>query len=390
MRKSLILLAVAGALWLVPGAFAADPPGVKGIGASLSPSGEVPRPNAPKGAGGLFSAILTSDGTASTIAWSLDVSGLSGAASGAHIHFGAKGKAGDIALELCGPCTSGARGKAKLDQKVLDAINAGEAYVNVHTTANPPGEIRGQIAPARAVAAALTSAGEVPPAQNVPAGAKGAFKAIVIAQPDRAVIAWTLTQSGLSGGAQAAHIHLGAAGVAGGVALPLCQPCGASVSGRRSIKASLAAAIGSVPMYVNVHTAANPGGEVRGQLVHATLGVAAWKTALGTIVTDDRGMTLYNFKADQGIQSACYNQCAVFWPPAFVVGTPVAGTGTTASLLGITQRTDGTTMLTYKGQPLYGFLRDTQSGMTTGQGSRGFGAPWWVIDSATGNEIAGA
>lgn len=389
MRKIALPIAAALiALWLVPMSSAADGDPTP-IGASLAAGGSVPRSTAPKGAGGLFSGILTTSGATTTLAWSLDIAGLSGAASGAHIHFGAPGKAGDVAVALCGPCTSGAKGQAKLDAKTLAAIDAGEAYVNVHTAANEAGEIRGQIAPAHGVTAALAAAGQVPPAQNVPADARGAFKAIVIDLPKRSVIAWTLTISGLGGEAQAAHIHVGARGVAGPVAIGLCQPCTASQSGRREIKPSLSAAIKAGGTYVNVHTAANPGGEIRGQGIHATLGVAVRTTQLGTIVTDDRGFTLYNFAADRGTTSNCYGQCAVFWPPAYLIGTAVAATGTQASLLASATRTDGTAMLTYNGQPLYGFLPDAAPGETKGQGSRGFGAPWLVIDPATGKAIGG-
>ncbi len=364
-------------------------PGVATYAASLAAGGEVPRPKAPAGAGGLFSAIVTTNTSGSTIAWSLDFSGLSGRAGAAHIHLGAPGKAGDVALALCGPCSSGTRGEAKLEAKVADALASGNAYVNVHTEANAGGEIRGQIAVAHGLAAGLSSAGEVPAAQNVPADAKGAFKAVVLDLPDRAVLAWTLTQSGLSGTAEAAHVHIGKAGTSGPVAIGLCKPCQATQSGRRTIKPSLAAALASGAGYVNVHTAANPGGEVRGQVVHATLGVATRPTTLGTIVTDDRGMALYLFAKDQGTQSTCYGQCAVFWPPAFAVGTPVVGTGLKSSLLATAPRTDGTTMLVYGGKPLYGFLPDTQPGDTKGQGSRGFGAPWLVIDPVTGAQIGG-
>jgi predicted lipoprotein with Yx(FWY)xxD motif len=390
MAKALVVFSVAvAALFFVSAALPADQPGVKGFGASLAPRGEVPKSKAPADAAGLFSAIVTSDGSTSTIAWTLDYSGLSGRASAAHIHIGAPGKAGPVAIPLCGPCTSGSRGEIKLNAKTEKALASGGAYVNVHTKANPGGEIRGQIAPAHAVTAALGSTGEVPAATNVPAGAAGVFHAVIIDLPARPVIAWTLDFEGLSGDAAAAHIHVGKAGVAGGVALPLCQPCTSGVHGRRWIRQGLADAIVAGGTYVNIHTAANQAGEVRGQTAHATLGVAVRSTSLGVVVTDDRGMSLYLFEKDQGTQSACYGQCAVFWPPAYTVGTPVAGTGTKSSLLRVARRSDGSTMLTYAGKPLYGFLPDTQPGDTKGEGSKGFGAPWHVVGPATGNKVGG-
>jgi predicted lipoprotein with Yx(FWY)xxD motif len=60
-----------------------------------------------------------------------------------------------------------------------------------------------------------------------------------------------------------------------------------------------------------------------------------------------------------------------------------------ASLLGTTKRSDGTERVTYNQHPLYLFRGDTASGQTTGQGSTGFGAPWYVL-SPGGDQITGA
>jgi hypothetical protein len=60
-------------------------------------------------------------------------------------------------------------------------------------------------------------------------------------------------------------------------------------------------------------------------------------------------------------------------------GAPVAGHGVNAGELGTTIRADGSKQVTYKGNPLYYFVADTSSGMTTGQGSDGFGAKWWLV-----------
>lgn len=126
--------------WLGSGA---DP---VGLTASLSAGKEVPKPKGVGGnAGGTFTAGLTRKGKGGTLAWRLTFRGLTGAASSAHVHLARAGVAGPVAVPLCGPCRSGARGTAKLNARTANALLGGGAYVNVHTARNPAGEIRGQV-----------------------------------------------------------------------------------------------------------------------------------------------------------------------------------------------------------------------------------------------------
>jgi predicted lipoprotein with Yx(FWY)xxD motif len=53
--------------------------------------------------------------------------------------------------------------------------------------------------------------------------------------------------------------------------------------------------------------------------------------------------------------------------------------GASASDLGTITRPDGTTQVTYKGHPLYYFIKDKDSGDAYGQGSKAFGASWYVL-----------
>jgi predicted lipoprotein with Yx(FWY)xxD motif len=122
----------------------------------------------------------------------------------------------------------------------------------------------------------------------------------------------------------------------------------------------------------------------------ATVTVTTTKNAqLGTILVDGKGRTLYLFEKDQGGKSSCSGGCAQVWPPLTTGGNPKAGNGTTASLLGTTGRTDGTTEVTYNGHPLYYYVSDSQPGQTSGQGLNQFGAGWDVL-SPGGNKIEGS
>jgi predicted lipoprotein with Yx(FWY)xxD motif len=108
--------------------------------------------------------------------------------------------------------------------------------------------------------------------------------------------------------------------------------------------------------------------------------IAVASTRLGRVLVDGKGRTLYLFAADAGTKSTCNSSaCVQYWPPVLTTGTPRAGTGVSASLLGTTKRQDGRTEVTYAGHPLYYFISDSKAGDVTGQGINGFGGPWYVV-----------
>src|SRR2546423_13442626 len=120
------------------------------------------------------------------------------------------------------------------------------------------------------------------------------------------------------------------------------------------------------------------------QSTPATISVHA--SSLGQILVDANGKTLYLFEADTSAQSPCSGACAQAWPPVTTNGAPKAAGGASASLLGTTARSDGTTQVTYSGHPLYSFISDTKPGDTNGEGSTAFGAGWDVL-TPTGEKI---
>jgi hypothetical protein len=116
------------------------------IKTTLRASQERPKPKGKLAkAKGTFTATVSRTGTSGVITWRLTFAKLSGRAIAAHIHNGARGKAGPVIVPLCAPCRSGAHGRATVTATVLDALESGKTYVNVHTPKNPAGEIRGQI-----------------------------------------------------------------------------------------------------------------------------------------------------------------------------------------------------------------------------------------------------
>jgi len=117
-----------------------------------------------------------------------------------------------------------------------------------------------------ALTAALAADHEVPKPKGVSARARGTFAAGLTRKGTGGTLSWRLTFRGLTGRAAAAHIHLGKLGKAGPVAAALCGPCRSGARGSAKVNARIVAALLSRTAYVNVHTATNPAGEIRGQL----------------------------------------------------------------------------------------------------------------------------
>jgi predicted lipoprotein with Yx(FWY)xxD motif len=116
---------------------------------------------------------------------------------------------------------------------------------------------------------------------------------------------------------------------------------------------------------------------------NATAGrVTLHKTKLGKVLATSSGRTLYLFLADKHGKSACYGQCATYWPPLMKKGKVSAATGVKSNLLGTTKRKNGKRQVTYKGHPLYLYKLDKASGEISGQGQNFFGGKWYVVSGA--------
>lgn len=104
--------------------------------------------------------------------------------------------------------------------------------------------------------------------------------------------------------------------------------------------------------------------------------VSTATNALGTILVDADGMTLYMFKPDNQGPSTCTEQCAGAWPA--VIGPANAGDGVDQAKLGTAIRPDdGTAQVTYNGWPLYHYAQDTAPGDAHGQEVK---EAWYVVD----------
>jgi predicted lipoprotein with Yx(FWY)xxD motif len=102
-------------------------------------------------------------------------------------------------------------------------------------------------------------------------------------------------------------------------------------------------------------------------------------SALGQILVDGEGRTLYMFKPDTDGESTCYDDCEANWPPLTVTGDITVGEGLDAATFTTVDRTDGSTQVKAGAWPLYYFKNDAAAGDTNGQGQ---GDVWYVVSPA--------
>jgi hypothetical protein len=236
---------------------------------ALSGAQEVPRVTTMSSA----TATVEIDETLPAFKVTIDTSMVDGA-SMAHVHDGDIGTNGGVAFGL----TDMGDGTFVLEQTeitagLLNDLLSGEWYLNVHTPSNPGGEVRGQIVPdtTAVVTFPLSGLQEIP---QVITDATGGGYALFNTINNGVTLA--LATTGVED-AIMAHIHTGFAGVNGPVLLGLTQDSEDvnrwTSGGEVELEQSTADLLLSGGHYVNVHTPANQGGELRGQITPSNIEV---------------------------------------------------------------------------------------------------------------------
>ncbi len=97
---------------------------------------------------------------------------------------------------------------------------------------------------------------------------------------------------------------------------------------------------------------------------------------VGSYLTGEGGRTLYIFTKDSPGKTVCYDQCAANWPPfTLTAGETIKAAAGVSGTFGTITRTDGSSQVTYKEQPLYYYVADKKAGDVVGQG---VGGVWFV------------
>ncbi len=212
-------------------------------------------------------AAVTVDPVAGSLVAHVNTVGADDAVA-AHLHDGYAGTNGDIAIGLTQDMSNTSRWSAvdePVDADQVAAIRAGRYYANVHTPANSGGEIRAQVTtpPVEVLFPAMSGDQEVPAVASAASG----IAATTVNRETGALVVH-LNADGADD-ASASHIHQGYAGQNGPVLVPLEQD--AVDAGHWSATGVTLDAAGLTDyldgrLYVNLHTPANPGGEIRGQV----------------------------------------------------------------------------------------------------------------------------
>ncbi|WP_407194117.1 CHRD domain-containing protein [Bradyrhizobium sp. STM 3566] len=136
MNKTVIAVFALGAV-----AFA-GPACAEKLKATLDGKSEVPATTT----SGTGTADLNYDAASKKLSWTVTYSGLSGPATAAHFHGPAEaGKNAGVAVAIPNAASSPVKGEATLTDAQAADLLGGKYYINIHTAANPGGEIRGQV-----------------------------------------------------------------------------------------------------------------------------------------------------------------------------------------------------------------------------------------------------
>lgn len=217
-------------------------------------SGKQELPSNSSTATGVFSGLY--DKTTKKVTYTVSITGATPTAM--HLHKAGVGTNGDVVVEITGTSGTTAVFTAAQETDLL----AGNIYFNAHTAAFAGGEVRGQVVTDNMVIFSndANGANEVDPNASVATGSfYGAYN------KTNKKLSYVITYSGVT--PTAMHFHKAAAGANGDVASAITGPFSSGMSGNVTLTALQETDLLSGLWYLNIHSTAFAGGEIRAQLI---------------------------------------------------------------------------------------------------------------------------
>ena len=236
----------------------------QGIGfmASLNGAQETP-PNSSTAAGTGW-AVLDSAGA--RITYRLTVAGFDSTVSAGHFHDSPPGVGGGVVHPIAFVDSTSSGTWSGVPPVELVSLMKGNLYLNAHTPHYPGGEIRGQLLKVgpTVLTAGLDGSQETPPVTTKSKGTSW-----VVLSTDATTITYGVTYAELSDTLTGSHFHVGVPGVGGGVVHPITFTSNTTGGAWTGFPDTIVSHLIAGDMYVNVHSKAHTGGEIRGQLTVA-------------------------------------------------------------------------------------------------------------------------
>jgi CHRD domain/Secretion system C-terminal sorting domain len=231
--------------------------------ASMDGSQETPAPVSTTATGTAW-LVLSAD--FKSISYSVTYARLSTGFIGGHFHAGAMGVGGGVVLPLAFTGNTAKGVWNNIPDSIIAKLFNGQLYVNVHSSANPGGEIRGQFKFVDGIGFAASIDGSQ---ENPPVSTNGSGTGFAIIENNGTQISYRFTIAGLSSNFTASHLHNAAVGVNGSVVKPLDFGTDSTTTGVWTGFADpMLTQFIKNNIYMNVHSTNFPGGEMRGQLIH--------------------------------------------------------------------------------------------------------------------------
>lgn len=232
--------------------------------ARLNGAQEVPSIDVP----GMGVASFVLNGDMDSLCVQVNVSGLSGAITGMHIHDGVAGMNGDVLVNFSAFVDGNMMQTvvSPVDPALITKMIDQELYLNVHTAANPSGEIRGQIKLETdwGYQAQLSAEQETMEVMSDATGLASFNLSL-----DNYKLEARVAIDGLTGPITGAHLHQAMPGMDGDVVINLTDLIeGNTIEGViiEGLNADFIDALKNGEIYINIHTDEYPAGEIRGQL----------------------------------------------------------------------------------------------------------------------------